>query len=185
MSLFPQEEFWWVSMCTCRGEVIICFGCSMAKCTSPKHEIPIWETTTRGATHLKSLWWTSNTHQKDRLYFLVDWSCIQAPSIKTMMQKKNVYGVLEDTMQKYHLYYYSVTYFVLDWQITLTKMSEGKGNTKITLVFQENRWLLYYVATQQFSENTTEITWNIVWNITLLLWKILETYLKHSKILGI
>lgn len=45
-------------------------------------------------------------------------------------------------MQKYclyHLYHYSVTYFGLDRQIKLKEMSQGKENTKITLVFQENR----------------------------------------------
>lgn len=58
-----------------------------------------------------------------------------------MIQKK-ICGLLDGTMQKYHLYHlyhYSVTYFGLDRQITLKNISQSKGNTKITLVFQENR----------------------------------------------
>lgn len=80
-----------------------------------------------------------------------------------MIQKKN--GLLEGTIQKYHLYHlfhYTVTYFGLDRQITLKKMSQGKGNTKITLVFQGNRWLLYYIAIQQFNAKTQ---WKKFWNI--------------------
>lgn len=82
------------------------------------------------------------------------------------MIQKDVYGLLEGTMQKYHLYHFyhhTVTYFGLDRQTTLTKMSQGKGNTKITLIFQENRWLLYYVLVQQSNSKTL---WKKFWSIT-------------------
>lgn len=47
-------------------------------------------------------------------------------------------------------------------QTTLTKMSQGKWNTKITLIFQENRWLLYYVPVQQSNGKTL---WKKFWSI--------------------